>query len=69
MKLIATYVHEDHVTTKNHGEFIRQFDVDEFDKPCVGFEFENADISWSKRIVTSVETVGDEVRIVVDWTI
>ena len=66
MKLIVTYIHEDHTSVKNHGEFLNRYSEDEFGK-TVGFEFENYSVSWSPRLVTSDETVGDEVRLTVDW--
>ena len=67
MKLIVTYIHEDRTSVRNHGEFLNRYSVDEFGINTVGFEFEGYSVSWSPKLVTSDETVGDEVRLTVDW--
>ena len=68
MKLIATYIHEDHTTTKDHGEYIAFHEFEERGHMRYVFEFDNYEVEWMAPIVSSIEHVGDETHIVLDWT-
>ena len=67
MKLIATYIHEDHTTTKDHGEYIVHRAFEERGRMHYAFEFENYEVEWSAPVASFIEHVGDETHIVLDW--
>lgn len=67
MKLIATYIHEDHTTTRDHGEYIANRVFEERGRMHYAFEFEAYEVEWSAPRVTSFEVVGNEAHIVIDW--
>ncbi len=68
MKLIATYIHEDHTTTRDHGEYIAHRAYEERGRKRYAFEFEGYEVDWGEPIVASIAHVGDETHIVLDWT-
>ena len=68
MKLIATYIHEDHTTVKDHGEYIAYRAYEERGIKRHAFEFENYEVDWSEPVFASIEHIGDETHIVLDWT-
>ena len=68
MKLIVTYIHEDRTTTRDYGEFIAHRVFEERGRKHYAFEFEAYEVEWSAPVASSFEIVGNEARIVIDWT-
>ena len=67
MKLIATYVHNDHTTTKDHGEYENYEAYERNGHVWHKFVFEGYEVEWSDKRLTKIEHVGDETRAIIDW--
>lgn len=67
MKLIATYIHDDHTKTKDHGEYTAHEVYQEGNLTWYRFECEWGEIEWNNHLVKSLVYADDATYIVIDW--
>lgn len=67
MKLIATYIHDDHTSVKDHGEYVNHTVRTENGRTYYAFENDWGEIEWSDKLVKHIEHVGNETHITIDW--